>query len=578
MTAFETRLYVGVLLSLSLSTLGCGDDRAPTPDGSVGDTGALSDVRLPDGASSVDGSPDAAMATDAGGGDVSAGSQTGRLTAFVASGVTYETATQSGVTDSDGTFTYLPGESVRFLIANVLLGEATGAAELTLFDLAGTTPIVRGIEVRIALWTNPAFERLVTLAVLLATLDANGDPRDGVEILPEVAEIFRGSELEPDEGALIDGGATSLQRAPQPGDLNRTVLEAQDMFEVAHPVVTPDRAMAALYEQMGVEAESYRRTRSVYEREGASRRIQSWVLNADGSVSSLNVDVGDGGDDVITSYTYDDFGYLIREENSLITNVITRDVAGNVIRYVAGSWSSVLTRNERGAVVREERNLDGGPAFVRTSEYDANHDLLRLTTQDNRHEYTRDEQGRPLTIRTEQLSSGTVNVITFTFDDEGHVLTKERSSSAEGLLERWTFTYEAGLLRTGVKESFGPEGLRAVSRDEFDDHGLASVRRTTTTRDGEVSSVTTNVVNADGIVLRSETDNGNDGSVDSARTTEVNAEGYSVRRETYDGSVDGMATTLLMDEYTRTGWHLLVPTPCTPTSSFLVGVAPNCPL
>lgn len=43
----------------------------------------------------------------------------------------------SGTTDAQGTFRYAPGETVSFTLGALALDEASGAAQITLFNLAG---------------------------------------------------------------------------------------------------------------------------------------------------------------------------------------------------------------------------------------------------------------------------------------------------------------------------------------------------------------------------------------------------------------------------------------------------------
>jgi hypothetical protein len=60
------------------------------------------------------------------GGSSSSGSnvQNGVFIDSAVEGVTFTTATQSGTTDSDGSFSYLPGEIVSFYIGDILIGSA----------------------------------------------------------------------------------------------------------------------------------------------------------------------------------------------------------------------------------------------------------------------------------------------------------------------------------------------------------------------------------------------------------------------------------------------------------------------
>ncbi len=93
------------------------------------------------------------------------------------SGLNYETATLSGVTDSNGTFQYADGETVTFSIGDLDIGSALGAEMLSPVD------IVDGA-------TDPSDARVTNLCVLLQTIDQDGSLNNGIQITPEIAEII----------------------------------------------------------------------------------------------------------------------------------------------------------------------------------------------------------------------------------------------------------------------------------------------------------------------------------------------------------------------------------------------------
>ncbi len=79
-------------------------------------------------------------------------------------GVSYSTATQSGVTNSEGEFTYLPNEVVTFQIGATILGSAMAADQLTPVDI-----------------TSDA-NSTINVARLLQSLDMDGNPDNGIVI------------------------------------------------------------------------------------------------------------------------------------------------------------------------------------------------------------------------------------------------------------------------------------------------------------------------------------------------------------------------------------------------------------
>ena len=120
-----------------------------------------------------------------GGGDSTTATETVSTGVFIDSaveGLHYETATQSGTTNSLGEYDYLPGETVTFSIGGILPG-ATSAS-------------------------NPVVTNIVRL---LLSLDSDGDPDNGITISNEVTTAA--SDLAVDFSAAdlsADDGITSL--------------------------------------------------------------------------------------------------------------------------------------------------------------------------------------------------------------------------------------------------------------------------------------------------------------------------------------------------------------------------------
>lgn len=93
---------------------------------------------------------------------------TGRFVDSAVTGLQYTTATQSGFTDSDGSFDYLPGETVTFSIGDIELPAVPGAVLVTPLDVFSTNDV--------------ADVRVVNLARLLQTLDVDAQPDNGITI------------------------------------------------------------------------------------------------------------------------------------------------------------------------------------------------------------------------------------------------------------------------------------------------------------------------------------------------------------------------------------------------------------
>ena len=103
----------------------------------------------------------------------------GRFAGPVA-GLRFETPTCAGVTDQDGTFQYRDGEVVTFSVGAVVVGAARGKERLTVAD------IVARVDGRLEKLADPG---LTNIARFLQTLDAGGNPDDGITLTPEIHQL-----------------------------------------------------------------------------------------------------------------------------------------------------------------------------------------------------------------------------------------------------------------------------------------------------------------------------------------------------------------------------------------------------
>lgn len=115
------------------------------------------------------------------------------------SGIDYETSLdgeviRTGVTgenEDPGRFLFIEGATVSFSLGGTVLGETDAKERVTPFDLAGIAEVAEGgCDVSRALPDTSAFRRVANLAVLLQTLDTDGDPAGTIDIDPEVAALF----------------------------------------------------------------------------------------------------------------------------------------------------------------------------------------------------------------------------------------------------------------------------------------------------------------------------------------------------------------------------------------------------
>jgi len=106
----------------------------------------------------------------------------GRFVDSAVEGLQYSTATQSGQTEEDGTFTYLEGESIVFSIGDTNLPATAAADILTPLDIFSSDDIT---DIRV-----------MNLARLLQSLDSDSNPDNGIELSEAASSSATGLNLD----------------------------------------------------------------------------------------------------------------------------------------------------------------------------------------------------------------------------------------------------------------------------------------------------------------------------------------------------------------------------------------------
>ena len=113
-------------------------------------------------------------------GDSSPTILTGQFLDSAVEGIDFLSGSQQGTTDNSGSFSYEDGKNVRFSIGSVIIGEGTGASSMTPVDL------ISGGDLN--------HRAVINIARFLQTLDADGDPSNGINISSEMRSVISASE------------------------------------------------------------------------------------------------------------------------------------------------------------------------------------------------------------------------------------------------------------------------------------------------------------------------------------------------------------------------------------------------
>ena len=101
--------------------------------------------------------------------------QTGTFIDSPVEGLSFRTGSTEGRTDAEGTFSYRQGENVDFSIGQLQLGSANGAALISPKDLVPDAQ-------------DSSDPEAINLARLLQSLDADGNLRNGIQLVEELQE------------------------------------------------------------------------------------------------------------------------------------------------------------------------------------------------------------------------------------------------------------------------------------------------------------------------------------------------------------------------------------------------------
>ena len=321
-------------------------------------------------------------------------------------GLYYETITHSGYTNARGEFEYLEGEVITFFLGEFELGKAKAEPILSPISIASTP--------KATIYTK----EVQYMAALLQTLDIDGNPENGIKLVPEVLDAIADLDLNlkrPSRDMFL--GIVKNVR-------ERTGIELNEKF--------PEQAASHLAETLGQNFELYTSVLPVLE-------------------SSVNPF------EPLTSVTWE---HEVDEEGRLVKSVRYEN---NPYR-ISAEYTYTQYLEDGYPLIFEITNYKlGQPAYTITKEilytedrqaigfknFDPNGGVNTFTTFDGK-----DSDGRIIEQKSYDSSGGFIFRETFERDENGNVLihsrySSETSSNIEDLEIRYEFTFnEAGDLLT----------------------------------------------------------------------------------------------------------------------------------
>lgn len=149
---------------------------------------------------------------------------TGVLYDSAVSGVKYRSSLgPSGVTDASGAFAYQPGDPVTFKVGGITLGTVAASEKLPLTALDG----------------GQLTQKVANMARLLQTLDTDGNPENGIELLPGIHDALKDSALDLSiADSAMDTALNGVVQSLAAGGINRQVRNRAEALEHLESTLT----------------------------------------------------------------------------------------------------------------------------------------------------------------------------------------------------------------------------------------------------------------------------------------------------------------------------------------------------
>lgn len=530
---------------------------------------------------------------------------TGYLSGPAVSGILYETATHRDVTGADGGFQYEPGEWVSFSLGDTALGNAEGKEQITLFDLADTEIVIGNKAAAAAVHyfedeePTPDFHRVINLALLLQTLDFDGDPANGIEITADTIALFSGIDIDFTQDFNRFRTDTGFRTVLNQANSNNLLVDYRK-------VRLPWQALDHLYSALDVDPQLFALASDSEDSDadGTANYIYSYILDIAGYLTRIEFDNnGDGAADSATVYEYED-GYLIQlhedEDNDGTADeawMYTYDQDGNQTieqhdydgdGIIDEITELVYDTYGRQTIWRSDDGADGIFEYIYTSDYDAYGYLARSGEdhdgngiEDASYTYTNDADGNLLVFEYDDDGDGTASQRSvFEYDNAGNRIREEDDNDADGTPDSiQAYEYDGDNRLTRYDVDYTNDGVidRVESR-EYDGNGnliLFYRDNITDTADnffrhyvydandnlisykveinGAFEEIRTYAYDADGNMLQKTIDHDGDGVVDENEEYEYDAYGNTIN-EQYDSNGDEIFDRTLVSTYQKTGW------------------------
>jgi hypothetical protein len=414
-------------------------------------------------------------------------------------GLQYETPTRSGLTNFQGKFTYIEGESVTFYLGGTKLGSAQGAAIITPFSLYDMTAPTRASEISAVLKRADisSYDRAINVATLLQTLDRDANPDNGIDLGSAHTALAKIT-------VNLSVKATEF--------VNETSLETAKAIVGTSARLKLNQVASHLYESLNLSIKSDL-VNKVSESLNARQSITTSLEHDDNDkVINRLVDTdNDGVADSVTSFIYDDAGNLTGTSNSVTntTEILSYDNNNNLVSH--------FTDNLR------------KPDIEQKFTFNDDKTLSSLELDDG-------------------VDGSVESTVTYHYDAEGHLSTYEIDQDNDGSADALaSYTYDNNEVSSYVEDSDNNGDPNLSISYQYDSEGNRTSQNISASTEGLASNTGTFEYDANGNITRYEQDNDQDGLADYIESSAYNSNN---KRISYRKDLDANGVWDSVTQYT----------------------------
>lgn len=454
-------------------------------------------------------------------------------------GLTYSTESQSGITNTNGQFKYKEGETIRFSLGNLTLGEGVAAqSAITTLDIVPSAMIYQKdadfVNYHFDSDSNEAnisgFLNSSNIMTLLQTLDADQDPNNGLEISDSVITLINDAQLDLEQ--------THNWFASKLSDISNEALNQGLLTHSA--VIKPQYALKNYYQANNIDY-AFGQITSIE----TNSSIQNISYDEWGNIVTENTDTNkDGTNNLTTLTTYNDTGDALSQTTYVDGEIISKAIsmaynnAGFIINKQTEYFENDVvqaTENEEyaydtnGNLTSEakDNNGDGEVDEIISYAYDASNTLLSTTYDDEAdgsiddivYETTQistfDEQGKVIQLAYQDENGETSQIDYFTYDENGFKKSINYDFGADGDTDViHTFLYnDTNLLESYIIDNDADGNADIITTYEYEGDNLTKVLNDNDA-DGLADFVESYQYNENNQLLSYSQDEDNDGVID----------------------------------------------------------------